>query len=126
MATATGSGRAVLLRGDDNVAVADVEADRPVRKYGPIIGFASKPMPAGSWVHVHNVKADLFERDYAYASERAPAPPAIEPRTFPGYLRPDGRVGTRNYIAVISTVNCSASTSRVIAERFRGDAWRKD
>ncbi len=50
----------------------------------------------------------------------------MEPRTFQGFLRPDGRVGTRNYLAVISTVNCSASTSRYIAERFRGDAWRKD
>ena len=56
----------------------------------------------------------------------APGPAEIEPRTFQGFLRPDGRVGTRNYVAVISTVNCSASTSRYIAERFRGDAWRKD
>src|SRR5207249_5844100 len=79
-----------------------------------------------SWVHVHNVKADLFARDYAHASERPPVPPRSEPRTFRGYLRPDGRVGTRNYVAVISTVNCSASTSKYIAERFRGDEWRRD
>jgi altronate hydrolase len=77
-------------------------------------------------VHVHNVTADLFERDYAFATERPPVPPRNETRTFQGYLRPDGRVGTRNYIAVISTVNCSASTSKYIAERFRGDAWRRD
>jgi altronate hydrolase len=157
MATAADERRAVLLRGDDNVAVAsrpipkgfmlnvvgrsvevrepvalghkvalaDIAAGEPVRKYGQIIGFASKAIPAGSWVHVHNVKADLFERDYAFATERPPVP-TVEPRTFPGYLRPDGRVGTRNYIAVISTVNCSASTSRYIAERFRGDDWRRD
>src|SRR5207249_7695051 len=135
--------QAVLLRGDDNVAVAarpipkgfvvevggraievrepialghkvalvEIGVGEPVRKYGQIIGFASRVIPAGSWVHVHNVKADLFERDYAFASER-PGAPAVEPRTFQGYLRPDGRVGSRNYVAVISTVNCSASTSR--------------
>ena len=158
MATAAEGQRAVLLRGDDNVAVAarpiprgfrlraggrevearepiglghkvalaDIAEGEPVRKYGQIIGFASAPIPAGAWVHVHNVRADLFARDYAFASERpeAPAPGAL--RTFRGYLRPDGRVGTRNYVAVISTVNCSASTSRYIAERFRGDAWRGD
>ena len=156
--TAAEDRRAVLLRGDDNVAVAArpipkgfvitvggrtvevrepialghkvaltaIETGSPVRKYGQIIGFAARPIAAGAWVHVHNVTADLFERDYAYASERAPAPPTIEPRTFRGYLRPDGRVGTRNYVAVISTVNCSASTSKAIADRFRGDAWRAD
>src|SRR4051794_8370232 len=97
------------------VALVDLAAGSPVRKYGQIIGFASKDIPAGSWVHVHNLKADLFDRDYAYASEPAPALPAIEPRTFRGYLRPDGRVGTRNYVAVISAVNCSASTSRAVA-----------
>ncbi|MDG3003318.1 UxaA family hydrolase [Paludisphaera mucosa] len=152
MATATRSARAVLLRGDDDVAMApapiplgasvevggrtiqalapialghkiavrDVAEGRPVRKYGQVIGFASKPIPAGSHVHVHNLRADLFERDYAYASERGPSHPPEPPRTFQGYLRPDGRVGTRNYIAVVSTVNCSASTSRYISERFRG------
>ncbi len=157
MATAADEQRAVLLRVEDNVAVAarpipkgyvlraggrevevrepvalghkvavaEIGAGDPVRKYGQIIGFASKAIAAGSWVHVHNVRADLFERDYAFASERPPVP-RTEPRTFPGYLRPDGRVGTRNYVAVISTVNCSASTSRYIADRFRGDAWRAD
>lgn len=157
MATASEGLKAVLLRGEDNVAVAarpipkgfvlnlagrevevrepialghkvaltDIAAGEPIRKYGQLIGFASKPIPAGAWVHVQNVKADLFERDYAFASER-PGVPQVEPRTFEGFLRPDGRVGTRNYVAVVSTVNCSASTSRYIADRFRGDAWRKD
>jgi arabinonate dehydratase len=108
------------------VALVDLEAGSPVRKYGQIIGFASKAIAAGSWVHVHNLKADLFERDYAYASEAAPEPPPTEPRTFLGYLRPDGRVGTRNYVAVISAVNCSASTSRAVAEQFRDGEWRRE
>lgn len=158
MATAEIERRAILLRADDNVAVAaapipkgavitpgghqvearepvglghkiavtEIREGEPVRKYGQIIGFASKVIPAGSWVHTHNVKADLFERDYAYATEHPPVPPMGERRTFRGYLRPDGRVGTRNYVAVISTVNCSASTSRYISDRFRDDAWRRD
>jgi altronate hydrolase len=108
------------------VAVVDIPEGMPVLKYGQIIGFASKAIPAGAWVHVHNVKADLFERDYAYATEHPPVPPAGLPRTFPGYLRADGRVGTRNYIAVISTVNCSASTSRLVADRFRETDFRRD
>ena len=156
MATAAESPRAVLLRGDDNVAVAarpipkgfaldlaDVTVEvrepidlghkvslgaiaqgEPVRKYGQIIGFASSDIAAGAHVHVHNLRADLFERDYAFASERPPVPAPERLRTFRGYLRPDGRVGTRNYIAVISTVNCSASTSRSIADRFRDGRWR--
>jgi altronate hydrolase len=158
MATAAEERRAVLLRGDDNVAVAarpiprgfvlrlgagavevrepialghkvalvDIEPGAPIRKYGQIIGFASKAIPAGSWVHTHNVSAERFDRDYAFASEHAAVERPSAPRTFQGFLRPDGRVGTRNYVAVISTVNCSASTSRYISERFRGDDWRKD
>ncbi|HZW33390.1 MAG TPA: altronate dehydratase family protein [Isosphaeraceae bacterium] len=158
MAVAVEEPKAVVLRNDDNVAVAarpiprgfvlnlggreipvrepialghkvalaDIAAGEPVRKYGQIIGFAAKAIPAGSHVHVHNLKADLFERDYAFASEHPEVPRADRPRTFRGYLRPDGRVGTRNYVAVISTVNCSASTSRYVADRFRDGAWRRD
>jgi altronate hydrolase len=158
MPVALADPRAVVLRGDDNVAVAarpiprgqvlefgtrklevreaiglghklalaEIAPGEPVRKYGQIIGFASKAIAAGSLVHVHNLKADLFERDYAFASERPPAPPRTETRTFRGIKRPDGRVGTRNYIAVVSTVNCSASTSRYVADRFKDGAWRRD
>jgi altronate hydrolase len=108
------------------VALADIDVGEPVRKYGQIIGFASKAIAAGSLVHVNNLKADLFERDYAFATEVPVTVPSAERKTFRGYLRPDGRVGTRNYIAVISTVNCSASTSRYVADRFRDNLWRKN
>ncbi len=108
------------------VAVVDIPAGAPVRKYGQIIGFASQGIPAGSLVHVHNINADLFDRDYAYASELPEVPAPKSARTFMGYLRPDGRVGTRNYIAVISTVNCSSSVSRLIADRFRDGAWKSE
>jgi altronate hydrolase len=108
------------------VALADIAAGEPVRKYGQIIGFASQAICAGSLVHVNNLRADLFARDYAFASEHPELRREAGSRTFRGYLRPDGRVGTRNYVAVISTVNCSASTSRYVADRFRDGAWKRD
>jgi altronate hydrolase len=108
------------------LALAEIPEGGEIRKYGQIIGFASRDIPAGAHVHVHNVRADLFDRDYAFASVPPPPPPRVEPRTFRGYLRPDGRVGTRNTIAVVSTVNCSASTARLIADRFRDGAWKRD
>src|SRR5262249_60609442 len=100
------------------------EAD-PVRKYGQTFGFAGRNVAPGEHVHVPNVKLGAFERDYAHATQvPAPLPPPAEYRTFLGYDRGPGkpdhlRYGTRNYIAVISTVNCSASTSKYIAEKVR-------
>src|SRR5437588_7067913 len=102
------------------IALHDIKKGEAIYKYGQIIGFASENIPAGSHVHVHNVSAAAFERDYAFCRDCPPPPPApAEPRFFQGYDRGDGRYGTRNYIAIISTVNCSASTSKYIAERFR-------
>ena len=76
-------------------------------------------MPPGDHVHVHNVSADAFERDYAFCRDCPPPPAPAEPRYWMGYDRGDGRYGTRNYLAIISTVNCSASTSKYISERIR-------
>jgi altronate hydrolase len=101
------------------LAVRPIAKGEAVRKYGQIIGFASQDIPAGGHVHVHNVTAGAFDRDYAFGKDR-PAPPAKpEPRWWMGYDRGDGRFGTRNYVAIISTVNCSASTSKYISERIR-------
>ena len=76
------------------VALADIAVGEPVRKYGQIIGFASKAIAAGSLVHVNNLSADLFERDYAYATEHPEIRRAgSRSAPFEGYLRPDGRVG---------------------------------
>ena len=108
------------------VAVRTIPAGEPVLKYGQIIGFAARQIDPGQWVHVHNIRADEFSRDYAFASDIPPTPHAAHQRTFDGYLRPDGRVGTRNTIAVISTVNCSASASRLIADRIRDSNILKD
>jgi altronate hydrolase len=102
------------------VALVPIAKGQPVCKYGQIIGFASRDIAPGEHVHVHNVTADTFERDYAFCRDCPPPPaPPAEKRTWLGYDRGDGRHGTRNYIAIISTVNCSASTSKYISERFR-------
>jgi altronate hydrolase len=115
-ATLTVTGRVGL---GHKLALRPIRKAEAIRKYGQIIGFASKDIAAGSHVHVHNVSADNFERDYAFCRDCPPPPPPAEPRYFMGYDRGDGRYGTRNYIAVISTVNCSASTSKYISEKFR-------
>jgi altronate hydrolase len=106
-------------------AVQSIKEGDAITKYGQIIGFAGRDIPPGDHVHVHNVKLGTFERDYAYCRETPkPPPPPAEYLTFLGYDRgsdrPDHlRYGTRNYLAIISTVNCSASTSKYVAERIR-------
>jgi altronate hydrolase len=101
------------------LALCDIKKGAAIYKYGQVIGFANQDIPAGSHVHVHNCAADAFERDYAFCRDCPPPPARLAPRTFMGYERGDSRYGTRNYIAIISTVNCSASTSKYISEKFR-------
>lgn len=122
-------GRTVLVPGvvrmGHKFAVMPIKEGDAVLKYGQIIGFANRDIALGEHVHVHNVMLGKFERDYAYCTETpAPLPPPAEYRTFMGYdrgpSRPDHlRYGTRNYIAIISTVNCSAATSKYVAEKIR-------
>ena len=92
-----------------------------MRRYNQVIGFASKPIAAGEHVHTHNLdmgpnKGD-FARDYAFGADVRPEPPRRE-ATFMGIKRADGRVATRNYIGVLSSVNCSATVARAIADHF--------
>jgi altronate hydrolase len=100
------------------MAVVAIETNEPVRKYGQIIGFASKPIAPGDWVHEHNVTLHDFARDYRFA-EGARNDELLPPElraTFQGYVRPNGKTGTRNYIGVLTSVNCSASVAKFIAE----------
>lgn len=100
------------------LAVTAVAAGGQVSKYGQPIGVATEAIAPGQWVHSHNLANGEFARDYAFATEVPPPPPPLTDRSFLGYRRPTGRVGTRNYIAVISTVNCSASVCKYVAQRF--------
>lgn len=100
------------------LAVVPRKVGEPTLRFGQIIGFATAPIEPGEWVHVHNMHAGTFERDYAFCTEIPPDPTPIRDRTFLGFRRPNGKIGTRNYVAVIATVNCSSSVSRYIVERF--------
>ena len=103
------------------MATRAIEMGAPVRRYGQIIGFASRPIRAGQQVHTHNLAMGDFTRDHAHAADARPTVHAAEPATFEGIVRKDGRVATRNYIGILTSVNCSATVARAIADRFRRD-----
>lgn len=106
------------------VATRPIARGEPVRKYDQIIGFAADAIAPGDHVHVQNVEMRSFARDYAFGADARPTDflPGAVRAAFRGYLRADGRVGTRNYIGVLTSVNCSATVARYIADAFRGDA----
>jgi len=100
------------------MAVVAIAESAPVRKYGQVIGFASKSIAPGEWVHEHNVTLHDFARDYRFSAEAKNdevLPPELR-ATFEGYVRANGKTGTRNYIGVLTSVNCSASVAKFIAE----------
>jgi len=104
------------------VATRAVRAGAPVRRYNQIIGFASRDIAPGEHVHLHNLAMGAFDRDYAFGVDAKPTA-RIEPAaTFMGIVRRDGtnagKVATRNYIGILSTVNCSATVARGIADHF--------
>ena len=110
-----------LIPPGHKIAVRAIGQGEPVRRYNQIIGFASQPIAPGEHVHVHNLdmgpdKGD-FARDYAFGADVKPAPARRE-ATFMGIRRADGRVATRNYIGILTSVNCSATAARAIAEHF--------
>ena len=108
------------------IALRDIEEGRAILKYGQTIGFASCTIHAGDHVHTHNVVMRDFGRDYAFCADAKPVEYQRELRTFDGFARPGGRVGTRNYLAVISSVNCSASVSHYVRDHFRTADFRRD
>jgi altronate hydrolase len=101
------------------VAVRALAPGAEIRRYGQIIGFATQPIAAGDHVHVHNCGMGDFDKDYAYGVDARPTAMANARRTFDGYLRPDGRYATRNYIGILTSVNCSAHTAQLVADVFK-------
>lgn len=108
------------------VAVKPVAEGEPVRRYGQIIGFAAAPIAPGQHVHTHNCSMGDFAKDYAYGVDATPTAPADVPATFQGIRRPDGRVATRNYIGILTSVNCSAHVASVVADMFRRNPFTGD
>src|SRR5438552_1524312 len=90
-----------------------------MRRYGQIIGFAAQDIEPGQHVHTHNVQMRDFQRDYAFSTLAVPTVMAEPPATFQGIVREDGRVATRSYIGILTSVNCSATVARYIADVFR-------
>jgi altronate hydrolase len=110
-----------LIPPGHKLATRALARGEPVRRYNQIIGFASQPIAPGEHVHSHNLDMGPdkgeFERDYAFGADVKPPPPRRE-AMFMGFKRADGRVATRNYIGILSSVNCSATVARAIADYF--------
>jgi altronate hydrolase len=102
------------------IALRDLATGAQIHKYGQVIGRATVPIRAGEHVHAHNLGMDAVEHDYEFGTGIVTIAPAAETRTFQGFKRANGSVGTRNYVGIVTSVNCSASTARMIADQFRG------
>ncbi|HEY7905010.1 MAG TPA: altronate dehydratase family protein [Casimicrobiaceae bacterium] len=100
------------------VATRAIAKGSPVKRYNQVIGFASRDIAPGEHVHLNNLAMGTFDRDYAFGADVRPVEYMSPPATFEGIVRDDGRVATRNYIGILSTVNCSATVARGIAGHF--------
>ncbi|MGE5130637.1 MAG: UxaA family hydrolase [Sphingomonadaceae bacterium] len=101
------------------LAARDIATGQPVKRYDQVIGFATCAIKAGEHVHVHNLGMADFARDYSFCSDRKDTDFVTPQATFQGIVRADGRVATRNYIGILTSVNCSATVARMIADHFR-------
>jgi altronate dehydratase len=102
------------------IAAKAIPTGEKVVRYGQIIGQATKDIPAGGHVHSQNLGMGPHSSDYAIGTECRPLPP-LPPRSFMGFHRADGSVGTRNYLGILTSVNCSGSVARFIAEAAEKD-----
>jgi altronate dehydratase len=104
------------------LAIQDTTTDSAVYKFGWPIGMATRQINAGEHVHSHNLRCDHTVDLEAISTDIPQLPPPLTEYSFQGFKRPNGLVGTRNYLAIISNVNCSASVARMIAKRFDDNA----
>ena len=108
--------RALIPSGHKIATQAMAKGD-VVRKYAQVIGYAATDIAAGDHVHTHNVAFRNTDAAYTFGTNLRPATP-VTGDTFMGYRRENGDVGTRNYIAIVTSVNCSATAARMIAAHF--------
>ncbi len=116
---ADGVAAAERIPAGHKAAIRAHEVGEPIRRYGQIIGFATVPIEPGRHVHVHNCGMGDFGRDYAYGETAVPTQYVNTPATFEGILRPDGKVATRNYIGILTSVNCSAHVAGMVSDMFK-------
>ncbi|WP_300032559.1 UxaA family hydrolase [uncultured Roseobacter sp.] len=109
-----------LIPSGHKIAARDIPGGEPIRKYAQIIGYAAGDIAAGDHVHTQNVEFRNTQADYEFSTDLRPVTPVAENArdTFMGYQRASGAVGTRNYIAIVTSVNCSATAARQIAAHF--------
>ena len=107
-----------LIPRGHKIATADIAKGDVIRKYAQVIGYAAEDIAAGDHVHTQNVEFRNTDVEYEFSTDLRPAPNATSSDTFMGYRRENGSVGTRNYIAIITSVNCSATAARMIADSF--------
>jgi galactarate dehydratase len=109
-----------LIGRGHKIALKQIKSGQEVHKFGQVIGVATTDIEAGQHIHLHNLEMVPSEHEYQLGSNNRDERllPEAERRTFMGYDRGAGHVGTRNYIGIISSVNCSATVSRYIAEHF--------
>jgi altronate hydrolase len=110
-----------LIPPGHKIAVRAIAVGEPVRRYNQIIGTATRPIACGQHVHTHNLAFSRFDRGHTVGGDVRPVAYVDTPATFEGIVRADGRVATRNYIGVLTSVNCSATVARAIADHFRRD-----
>ena len=116
-----------ILKGH-KMAAAPIREGEPIRKFGQIIGFAKGHIAPGEWVHEHNVGLHDFSRDYRFAEDARDDGllPEHLRATFEGYRRGGGKTGTRNYLGILTSVNCSASVARFAATAVESSAALRD
>ncbi len=107
-------------------SIRPIARGEAIRRYGQIIGFASADIASGQHVHVHNCEMGDFAKDYAYGVDAKPTEYANPPATFQGIRRPDGKVATRNYIGILTSVNCSAHVAGLVANMFQRNPFTGD
>ncbi len=110
-----------LIPPGHKIATRAIAKGEPVKRYNQIIGVAREAIARGQHVHVHNLGMAEFAREHAFCADARPTAYAAESAQFMGIRREDGRVATRNYIGVLTSVNCSATVARAIADHFRCD-----
>src|SRR5690349_17673748 len=106
------------------IACTAISSGEPILKWGQTIGFATCRIEPGRWVHTQNMAIGARRQEHHKSTAVPDDPAPLTNYTFQGYRRADGRAGTRNYVAIISNVNCSAAVARRVAARFTPERLR--